>query len=425
MMRAGRARQLLVATGMAAAWLAVPGLAGSAWAQVPTAEEVGPRTVAGLTTSWIDGYPYVNNAGTAVTINVRFQGTNATSRALTILCIAADTNTGHLSNCGSTATTRSGTINQTFSTTYTGVASGSKVWAVRICDEIAGAGRPSCGSTIPAAVGPDVVLQWPAQVASGSCGLESLRAAWAGGTLKVAFRDRHAYTAAYNVRWPDPGTNSWTPLGTVTLSNAVAGYPTWYEATFSVPTAPSPLSVRVAKSDAMTCAVAAALGSDLDAVHPDGVGTGEDPDDGGSCGLNPFCHVKAALKWAFVPSESKMTEAKALTGNLLNKAPWGYGVKAGAWWVEVLDHAKNCAEAQATSCGSGGEYEISFDVFPADNGGDVEVEILGFEEGSPVFDALQQPAVRLLLEGAMWALVLVPFGIWLVKSSLPTGGGDA
>jgi hypothetical protein len=66
-------------------------------------------------------------------------------------------------------------------------------------------------------------------------------------------------------------------------------------------------------------------------------GDASDPDKGESCGLNVFCWIKAALRWAFVPGESTSNAWASFGDNLKTRPPFSVVYDAGGLLVDVVD----------------------------------------------------------------------------------------
>jgi hypothetical protein len=68
--------------------------------------------------------------------------------------------------------------------------------------------------------------------------------------------------------------------------------------------------------------------SDYGATDPD--------DDSVHCGLNPFCYIKAALKWAFVPGDATSEAWDSLYTTFSTRAPGSLVVAGGEWLVNLV-----------------------------------------------------------------------------------------
>lgn len=123
---------------------------------------------------------------------------------------------------------------------------------------------------------------------------------------------------------PDSGSSTTTPTFNLTANNAVDGSPKYYFGTFTQSTVVTTARlVLYSTTTDIVCYVSLTVGgntlnssgSDLGASNPD-------DSSGASCGLNPFCYIKAALKWAFVPSAGTFNQWQALKDNASTKPPF-------------------------------------------------------------------------------------------------------
>jgi hypothetical protein len=187
---------------------------------------------------------------------------------------------------------------------------------------------------------------------------------------------------------------------------AVSGFPGWlrYEAPYSVTPVPATFRVAVATANVF-CSTSGGV-STAATAGPGDTGALDPEDPSASCGLNPFCHIKAAMKWAFIPSESKMTEVKALDDTLASRVPFSYVAEGIAVFT-----------ANTSECDGGDgclPQEWTIDVMGE------QTELLSTED--PVYGWLL--AHRGFLETVLHIGLLTPLAIWAFKAYAPAKGGE-
>lgn len=117
--------------------------------------------------------------------------------------------------------------------------------------------------------------------------------------------------------------------------------------------------------------------------------------------------VRCALRWAFVPGDGTQERLAHLGDDLGNRVPFGYvaAIRAGA---------TSASEAAGSGCMHGPQMDVSgFRMAPLD-----------LCPGSDLRNALQP--LRGALSAGLWLSMLVPFGMWLFRASVPVvGGGES
>ncbi len=150
----------------------------------------------------------------------------------------------------------------------------------------------------------------------------------------------------------------------------------------------------------------------LSGVNSGGQGQGQPGGEGclsSTWSWNPvswiYAPVKCALQWAFVPPQAKVDQLLSTKDQLSTRVPFGYVGQAS----NVLGAASSDA---AGPCNEGPTATINGYVFKP----------LNLCTG-PLGEAL--PTTRPLLTVVMWLGILVPFGMWLFRQSVPViGGGE-
>lgn len=167
-----------------------------------------------------------------------------------------------------------------------------------------------------------------APVTAGPCGnqLSDSAVSLNGTSLTVRTKALSGYSKI-GVIVPDGGDSTVTPTFNLTAANAVDGSPGYLFGTFTQSTAVTTARLvyyNTASTPAPVCYQSLTIGSGTLNSSGSSVGA-SDPDsvDGSiSCGLNPFCYIKAALKWAFVPGASTFNQWQTLKDNASNKPPF-------------------------------------------------------------------------------------------------------
>jgi hypothetical protein len=116
--------------------------------------------------------------------------------------------------------------------------------------------------------------------------------------------------------------------------------------------------------------------------------------------------VKCALQWAFVPSPSTVTSFQSLGSQLENVIPISYAID-GEHWVTGL------TSTSSLDCNPGPTLDI---------GWGATFQPLDLCAGA-LHDGLVEYRPELLV--ALWFSVLVPFGFYLLRTSIPGGSGDS
>jgi hypothetical protein len=262
------------------------------------------------------------------------------------------------------------------------------------------------------AYGPTTVqAEWLADaVGCGATLFTTVNASYMDGELRAYWQHQGGdySSAGMSFRLHSPVSSA--ALTTVLAdSAAVPGYPGWFTAAVLMGAAPSPLTVKVADATTNTyCSIEGAVS--LSAPAGPGDTGASDPDvPGESCGLNPFCYIKAALKWAFVPSQSTIDEITGFRTTLADKIPFSYVAQGVAVFTDSVDGCvgfDNCQRLDLRFTVSGTELVI-FD---------------GNGAPTPMTDLLTE--YRPLLDVLMHLAVVGPLAIWAFKAYAPAKGGE-
>lgn len=115
------------------------------------------------------------------------------------------------------------------------------------------------------------------------------------------------------------------PTAGMGTGDAVDGSPSYYSRSFDVGAGVDATTVRVVAHGAPASSCYLLLSVHGGAVVPGGGDVGAtDPDagsGGATCGLNPFCYIKAALRWAFVPGQDTATLWQATITDVQSRPP--------------------------------------------------------------------------------------------------------
>jgi hypothetical protein len=141
------------------------------------------------------------------------------------------------------------------------------------------------------------------------------------------------------------------------------------------------------------------------------------PDDGTSdCGLNPFCYIKAALKWAFVPPADVTDGLGSAVSTLQTKFP--FSILSAA--VDVT----TSLEVGHSACYGSTTTPFPHGCWPSWGFGGVSV----FAYDSPAAVWLRASDHRAMLGAFLMAAVLVPLALGVFWQVIPVvgggGGGD-
>jgi hypothetical protein len=298
-------------------------------------------------------------------------------------------------------------------------------------------------SSTPSGASVNIAIPWgeydiqygaapPAAIATCTAAqVSDLRVGYDGTNWTVRFHQAVSSSYTFRLDAPDPNQYLGTAITTMTAAgDGVDGSPGYV---YAKHTGSSAASAAVTVMNGATPVCQAHAGVYAGAVTPAGGSVGAtNPDDpSADCGLNPFCYIKAALTWAFVPDSTKVDDAKALGSSLATVVPWGYMVKAWTFAHETLTAVEACeGDGGVSSCPSvcPGGCALTVHMPPMLTGGGLDpdlghtpVSAQVLPEGSAGMTVLQD--LRPVLAAVMWLLVLLPLAFWLFRKLAP-GGGD-
>jgi hypothetical protein len=246
------------------------------------------------------------------------------------------------------------------------------------------------------------------------------QAAFISGTLSLRFKASSVPSGGWKVY----GTSSNNTVAGTSLIYTVPttqldGFPGWYG--FDSTTAATPLTyLRVERATNSGCWQTVAT-STTTPVTIDAPNLGAD-EDGANCGtLNVFCQLKAALSWAFIPSETAVDDAQATFEGLADKVPWGYATAAYEFTDKVLERAETGCDTSPTAQASCAlRFGISDNEFGLAPTNDLDVVVLA--DGSPGGELMD--SLRPIVGAGVWFVLLGGLAFWLFRKLAP-GGGDS
>lgn len=255
----------------------------------------------------------------------------------------------------------------------------------------------------------------PASTCAAS--VSSAQAAYIGGVLSVRFRTSTVPSGGwklFGLSGADRVAGT-AALGTVTTTQ-ITDFPGWYG--LDVTTSATPLAfVRIQRASDPGCwqssAVSTSTPVTIDA--PD-TGTGED---GSSCGLNPFCHVKSALSWAFIPDDASLDRISSVGDGIQEVIPFCYVADA----LDVFGQLTTGADGDNSGTTSNSAGLANFRGFRV-NVPFTSTDLVAFGPGSDSAEFLRSGNIRGLLAIALWLAVLVPLVSFIFRRSLPAVGGE-
>lgn len=250
-------------------------------------------------------------------------------------------------------------------------------------------GRVTLGSPVPP------VPDWCA-----TSDFADASAGFAAGFVTVRFKWLHATLPedGWLVDWGG-GTN----FADLPTSATVDGSPGYFYGRFQASI--TPVSVQIlasANGSAPGCSITIAPLRPTDVAPGGSTYGGTDPTDDSDCGWNPFCYIKAALYWAFVPDQAVMLELRDSWSTVTqNRIPFAFLHQANEA-AESLVPSPGCV----TACWP--EWEVA---------------------GTPIFEVNSQAAVLLRdwrpwLEAIVLVLFLVPIGLAIFWALMPGIGGS-
>jgi len=276
----------------------------------------------------------------------------------------------------------------------------------------------------------------PAIALCPSTTVTDVAGSYSGGALAVRFKWLGTVpTGGWDVYAPDrappAATPSTTPTMVIPSTANVDGSPGYYAASAAV-TAPAAMTYEVRQHGALNgnqgCYKAGTLSSNPvnaggNSATTPGAGSGDSTDENGQdCGAwwHIACHIKAALRALFIPSGTTQSSVQAFGNTMANKAPFGYVAGTVASWNAVLAEADFCS-ADMGHCNAAGDTKFRTGSFLRGGGAPYDEpgqDIIG-DPGHQVLSSLRAP-----LTVAVWLLMLVPLGLWVMRSLSPSGGSE-
>jgi hypothetical protein len=233
---------------------------------------------------------------------------------------------------------------------------------------------------------------------------ESARASYVGTSLKVRFTWKGAKPSAGWDLYVPGSSSSPSGSGQLHVAPVVIGGPGEYGAEVTVTLSgvtSGTTGFRVQKTGDSGCYVTGTTSAvAVDGSPVDGGDLGD-----GDCGLNPFCYIKAALVWAFVPSSDSAAGLTDRWEDLQTEVPVSYMVGGFGLIRAVLD---------ATACEDNGTLDATcadmgtVDDLPTDMdslGEEASVDLLGAAaslESTPMGAGIHAGLVIMLWGGFVW-----------------------
>lgn len=256
-----------------------------------------------------------------------------------------------------------------------------------------------------------------------SAAWSDLAAGYAAGQLSVRFKWSGTVPSGWSVEAPTGST-----LGTLPASAAVDGSPGYYAGKFTLGSVPATVKLTAPSNaeGAPGCSVT------LTSVKPTDVAPGgstygaTDPDTSADCGLNPFCYIKAALRWAFVPPAGAMQQWHDYADDVLQVPPFSL-VSSGvpyvtSAWGYLRDNGPtdgSCATLGGEGCpahlGAGGSSSDP-------TGGAIDIDLLS-AAGDLVQDTDWLMVMYHATQGLVWIFTL--HQLWGMTSASFGGRGGA
>lgn len=145
-------------------------------------------------------------------------------------------------------------------------------------------------------------------------------------------------------------------------------------------------------------------------------GSATDPDDGLHCGLNIFCYIKAALKWAFTPGAGTFNQWASFQTTLASTPPFSL-------IASLSSYVGNIFTGYTCSCGDAGDYNLGGRLaIPAEDGSTADevsggIDFLGAIRDSA--DNIWWQDILTIMRLSMWAL----FAWWAFNRVTASFGG--
>jgi hypothetical protein len=183
---------------------------------------------------------------------------------------------------------------------------------------------------------------------------------------------------SFRIDTPNPGQYlPTTPTATMPLTSQVDGYPGSYYYKYAQTAAPTSLAVTAMNGATPVCQISSVTILSGTISSSGSYGATNPSSSGGTadCGLNPFCYIKSALYWAFVPSSGTMQGWQTQITTIKGQPPISL-VLAGFTYVNAVWDGLNCAGNPA-SCSSTGNYQSAPPLAIQAPSGSATLDILG------------------------------------------------
>lgn len=270
------------------------------------------------------------------------------------------------------------------------------------------------GATNGAVYGPS--MPWPSDARwptpSDWCSSADFADASAGWTsasgLTVRFKWRNASLPPSG--WIVTNGAGTITYGTLPTTATVDGNPGYFWGKFAAASAPTSITITSGAnaSGAAGCSVTIGTIKQTDVAPGASTYGATDPETETEtdCGWNPYCYTKAALHWAFVPSQESLEDLKDSWATLMdNRVPFAFLSIADSLVDDIVPD-----NACISACWP--EWEIA------------GTQVLAYDSAA----GEQLRAKRDFLQGAVFVIMLVPIGVAFFWSLMPVvgkgGGGD-
>lgn len=232
--------------------------------------------------------------------------------------------------------------------------------------------------------------------------LVDAQASYVGGTLSVRTKVTRVWGSGWRVyELASPLGVPGDEIGTFSAPE-IEGYFGWYGDDWV--TGDPGGYVRIEKGNNDECWQAVEVATTPVDIDPPETGT-DSENEGASCGLNPFCYVKSALQWAFVPNSATFVDMANTFGEFENRWPLGLLADGQDLVVTVFQAEPACASS------TNGCWPDDLEVF--------EETIIPYDSWAGEWFRDH----RALLELVLWLTLLIPLTIKVFWNVVPVVGG--
>lgn len=269
----------------------------------------------------------------------------------------------------------------------------------------------------------EVTLAPPPASSCASTSFKNPRAAYVGTTLTVMFGWSGSTVPAGGWKVWAPGNGYTDPASTATLAvprNRASGNADFEaSATIASGITGGSTTARISSADTPTCYVVVTVG--WVALVNGVASTGSDPTTGEACSTwDLACQFRAALNWAFVPSEESKSNLSSKFSGLTGKFPFGVPATVNDWMTLV----GGCSNSDEGLTGSGcPEVDLRFKIPHTALGTDNDAEWIIANEGNPSTEVefMQRlHSARGTLNALVWAAFFggLAWAVWAWASPL-------